>query len=188
MEPTAKSDAELVAASLAGDHEAFGQLYNRHARTVRAVVIAISGDWSATDDMTQECFLRAYRKLSTLHDRQRFGPWIAGFARHVARERRRSLQRDRHEFGTEISELPNNSAPMESDDREEFEQVMLRVAGLPEDERLAIHTFFLADQNAAQAAQQLELSRSGFYALVQRALARLATHPHRPDSMTKAKP
>ncbi len=58
MEPTANSDAELVAESLAGDREAFGQLYDRHARLVRAVVVAASGDWPSVDDMTQACFLR----------------------------------------------------------------------------------------------------------------------------------
>ena len=59
---------------------------------------------------------------------------------------------------------------------------MCRLAELPDDERLAIHVFFLEGQNAAQAAERLELSRSGFYALVQRALARLATRPQATES------
>ena len=105
MDTNAPSDAELVRQALAGDREAFGQLYDRHARQVRAVVAAVSGDWSDVEDMTQECFLRAYRKLATLRDPERVGPWLAGFARQVARERRRTLRRDRHEFG-----LPPESA------------------------------------------------------------------------------
>ena len=108
------------------------------------------------------------------------------FARHVARERRRSLQRDRHEFGTDIGDLATTPGPTGCDDRDEIERVMLRVAELPEDEKLAIHAYFLAEQNAACVAQQLELSRSGFYALVQKALARLATRPLRSDPQTKA--
>jgi DNA-directed RNA polymerase specialized sigma24 family protein len=59
MERLVENDAELVAASLAGDREAFGQLYDRHARMVRAVVLAVSNDWPSVDDMTQESFLRA---------------------------------------------------------------------------------------------------------------------------------
>jgi RNA polymerase sigma-70 factor (ECF subfamily) len=175
MEPTAKSDAELVAESLAGNREAFGQLYDRHARMVRAVVAAVSGDWNAVEDMTQECFLRAYRKLPTLRDRARFGPWIASVARHVARERRRSLRRDRHEFGTVAEET---LSPMDGQaavhDRDQFAAVIRRLAELSEPERLAVHAYFLDAQDADQAAKSLELSRSGFYALVQRAVAKLA--------------
>jgi RNA polymerase sigma-70 factor (ECF subfamily) len=138
--------------------------------------------------MTQECFLRAYRKLASLRDRDGFGPWIAGFARRVARERRRSLRRDRHEFGSPAEETfaaADGQAAVH--DRDQIEMVMRRLAELPEAERLAIHAFFLADQNAAQAADQMQLSRSGFYALVQRALARLAIRPQTTDPKTKAK-
>lgn len=177
MDHHAKTDAELVADTLAGDREAFGGLYDRHARTVRAVVAAISGDWSAVEDMTQECFLRAYRKLDTLRDGDRIGAWLSGFARQVARERRRTLHRDRHEFGSSADDLAvTNSAPPPFD-HDQIEQVMQRLALLPEDERLAIHAYFFSDQNATAVAAQLEISRSSYYSLLQRALARLATRP-----------
>ena len=51
---------------------------------------------------------------------------------------------------------------------------MRRLAELPERERLAIHAFFLQECNAQQAGELLGLSRSGVYALLERALARLA--------------
>ena len=58
-EPT---DADLVASVLAGDREAFGGLYDRYARLVRAVVYGVARDWPTVQDLTQECFLRAYRE------------------------------------------------------------------------------------------------------------------------------
>ncbi len=187
MGPTAKSDAELVAEALAGDREAFGQLYDRHARLVRAVVVGVSGDWSAVEDMTQECFLRAYRKLATLRDRDGFGPWIAGFARRVARERRRSLLRDRHEFGSPPESLAITDGVSVADNRDQIEQVIRRLAQIPENERLAIHAFYFADQNATFAAAQLEISRSGFYGLLERALSHLAIRPQPTAPTTKSK-
>lgn len=57
MEQIAKTDAELVADALAGNREAFGQLYDRHARTVRALVAAVSTDWNAVADMKPWFFL-----------------------------------------------------------------------------------------------------------------------------------
>lgn len=188
MEPTANSDAELVARTLAGDREAFGLLYDRHARRVRAVVLAVSSDWAAVDDMTQECFLRAYRKLATLRDRDRFGPWIAGFARQVARERRRALRRDRHEFGGRNAELAaSTDGAQTTDDRDQIDRVLRRLAELPDAERLAVHAYYLEGKDANQTAKQLELSRSGCYALLQRALAHLATRPRRSEVKSEAK-
>jgi RNA polymerase sigma-70 factor, ECF subfamily len=176
MDPIAKTDADLVADTLAGDPEAFGQIYDRHARMVRGVVLAVASDWSAVEDLTQESFLRAYRKLETLRDRDRVGAWLAGFARQVARERRRTKRRDRHEFGANTDQFAENGQP-DRTDHEQIEQVLDRLALLPEDERLAIHAHFFTDQNASAAAAQMEISRSSFYALLQRALARLATQP-----------
>lgn len=169
-------DAELVSATLSGDREAFGLLYDRHARMVRVVVTGVSGDWSSVDDMVQECFLRGYRKLATLRDPALFGAWIVGIGRQVGRERRRKLRRDRHEFGEAKDwELASSTdAGSKVDDGDQLEVVMRRVAALPERERLAIHAYFVERQPAEQIAQSIGLSRSGFYALVQRAVARLA--------------
>ncbi len=185
MEPDPRNDAELVAKTLSGNREAFGQLYDRYARMVRVVVAGVSGDWPGVEDMVQESFLRAYRKLPVLGEPQRFGPWIVGIARHVGRERRRSLRRDRHEFREpqkwEIESPADGRTEMH--DRDEFDLVMRRLAALEERERLAIHAFFFEQREAREIAEMLGLSRSGFYALVQRAIARLAT-PMQPCEST----
>jgi len=184
MEPDLRNDAELVANTLAGNREAFGQLYDRYARLVRVVVAGVSGDWSGVEDMVQESFLRGYDNLATLRDPGRFGAWIVGIARQVARERRRSLRRDRHEF----RELPKWDVESPADgtadllNRDLVEVVMRRLAELDERERLAVHAFFLEQRDAREITELLGISRSGFYALVQRAIARLATAMQRCES------
>ena len=169
-------DADLVARARLGDRDAFGGLYDRYARLVRAVVYRVAGGTSSTSDLTQECFLRAYRHLARLRQPDRFGAWIVGIARQVAREHRRSLRRDRHRFGTiELLQAEYQADPTGSvQTEEEIANLLQHVGQLPERERLAIHAFFLQEQSAEQAARVLRLSRSGVYALLQRALARLA--------------
>jgi RNA polymerase sigma-70 factor (ECF subfamily) len=189
MERNDPTDADLVCRTLSGNREAFGCLFDRHARMVRAVVGAVSLDWSAVEDMTQESFLRAYRNLPKLREHRQFGAWVVGIARQVARERKRSLRRDRHEF--------NGKAPLETassfdgtaevDDAEQSELLMRKLATLPERERLAIHAFFLQEHNSEQAANLLELSRSGFYAVLKKALAHLRGLVQRHDSEEEAK-
>jgi RNA polymerase sigma-70 factor (ECF subfamily) len=185
QEPT---DADLVANVLAGDREAFGCLYDRYARLVRSVVWNVAGDWAAMADLTQECFLRAYKNLHRLEQPDRFGSWLFGMARQVARERRRTLRRDRHEFvgGSPLDIASESDAAAASQTAEETALVMRRLAELPERERLAIHAFFLQERNAQQAAELLNLSRSGLYALLERGLRRLRALVHRPTATKEA--
>ena len=59
MSQSEPSDVDDVRRTLAGDREAFGRLFDRHARLVRAIVVAVSGDFGSVEDLTQETFLRA---------------------------------------------------------------------------------------------------------------------------------
>jgi len=176
MDSILPTDAELVTETLAGAREPFGQLYDRYARLVASVVAGVSGDWAAVDDMVQECFLRAYRKLTTLRDPARFGSWIVGIARQVGRERRRASRRDRHEYQdpSEFQTAATLDFAAALSDQDQINAVMQRVADLCEQERLAIHAYFLEQQTANEGASILGMSRSGFYATLRRALARLA--------------
>ena len=174
------SDADLVARVLAGDRDAFGCLYDRYARLVRAVVYRFGVNAQLTHDLTQECFLRAYRNLARLRQPDRFAPWVVGIARAVAREHRRSARRDRHQFvagnSLEVSSDPDTPGALQNAD--DIEAVLRRVYDLPERERMAIHAFFLQEKDAEEAARLLNLSRSGIYALLERALAHLADGLH----------
>jgi len=170
------SDADLVAWVLAGDHDAFGCLYDRYARLVRAVVYRVGNGAPVVHDLTQECFLRAYRNLARLRQPDRFGAWVVGIARAVAREHRRSLRRDRHQFvaneALEVWSDPDTPGAVQTAD--EIALVLRRVSELPERERMAIHAFFLQECDAGEAALLLQLSRTGIYALLERALSHLA--------------
>jgi RNA polymerase sigma-70 factor (ECF subfamily) len=78
-------DATWVAAAQDGDRAAFGQLYERYARMVHGLLLAKVpvGD---VDDLVQDVFIRALRRLSTLRERESFGAWLAVIARNVARD------------------------------------------------------------------------------------------------------
>jgi RNA polymerase sigma-70 factor (ECF subfamily) len=166
--PKAPDDSQLVAQTLAGDREAFGLLFDRYARLVRAVAWAAENDWTATQDLTQECFLRAYRQLASLRKREHFRFWVTGIARQLVRERRR--RRRPESLALEAAAAQEKPS---LDDRDEMEHVLGLVARLPDQERLAIHCFFLSERNIGDTALLLDLSRSGTYEVIKRACARL---------------
>lgn len=76
-------EAVLVGAALAGDREGFGRLYDLYAPLVHGILLA-RVPRAEVDDLVQDIFLHAYKKLSTLRDHAAFGPWIAMIARNRA--------------------------------------------------------------------------------------------------------
>jgi RNA polymerase sigma-70 factor (ECF subfamily) len=79
-------EARLVAAAREGDRNAFGQLYERFAPMVHGLLLA-RVPRADVDDLVQDAFLQAMRRLGSLRDPAAFGPWLAAIARNRARDR-----------------------------------------------------------------------------------------------------
>jgi RNA polymerase sigma-70 factor, ECF subfamily len=73
----------LVRAVLDGDRDGFAQLYDLYAPLVHGILLA-RVPRAEVDDLVQDIFLHAYRKLHTLREPSAFGPWIAMIARNRA--------------------------------------------------------------------------------------------------------
>ncbi len=94
-------DVVLVDAARAGDSEAFGRLYASYTRLVHGVLLSrVPRD--EVDDLLQDVFLVAFRKLHTLRDPAAFGPWLAMIARNRAH--------DYYRHTPETAELPDDIA------------------------------------------------------------------------------
>jgi len=94
-------DAAWVRAARRGERAAFGRLYHRYARMVHGVLLArVPVD--EVDDLVQEVFLQALRRLSTLREVERFGAWLAAIARNRAN--------DYHRRAAPPDQLPDDAA------------------------------------------------------------------------------
>lgn len=91
MEPTS-SDRDIVRAVLAGDRNAFGPLVARHRRAAIVCALAFVGSEDA-EDIAQDAFVRAYARLATCRDHDRFLPWLLAIVRHLALNHRRAAGR-----------------------------------------------------------------------------------------------
>ena len=90
----ASEEARLVGAARDGDRAAFGRLYDRYARMVHGVLLAKVPP-GEVDDLVQDVFMMALRRLSTLRESGRFGAWLAAIARNRASDyHRRSVPED----------------------------------------------------------------------------------------------
>ena len=70
------NSADAVTRARAGDHDAFSQVYSEHKGRVFSICIRIVRDFSAAEDLTQETFLLAHRKLATFRGNSAFSTWL----------------------------------------------------------------------------------------------------------------
>lgn len=116
------TDAQLVGAAREGDRAAFGRLYERYARMVHGILLAWAPR-SDVDDLAQDVFLQAMRKLDTLRDMGAFGPWVARIARNRAS--------DFHRTRPETEELPED-LPGPDQQESEAHAALAAIQNLPE--------------------------------------------------------
>jgi RNA polymerase sigma-70 factor, ECF subfamily len=93
-------DEALIAALVAGEPEALGPLYDRHARVVFSVIMRIAGDRDVAEEILQEVFLRAWQQAHAFDETRgtvRF--WLHRIAHNLTlnelrrRQRRPQVQR-----------------------------------------------------------------------------------------------
>jgi len=123
MVPPAAEEATLARAARDGDRSAFGELYARYARMVHGILLA-RVPRRDVDDLVQDVFLLALRRLDGLRNPDAFGPWLAMITRNRAADHFRREPR-------ETSGLPEDlrgAAPTEG----EAVVVLAAIRRLPE--------------------------------------------------------
>ena len=74
-------DAALVAASLGGDRQAFGQIVTRYQRLLCSLAYSSLGNLSESEDVAQEAFVEAWNKLGNLLEPEKLKAWLCGILR-----------------------------------------------------------------------------------------------------------
>jgi RNA polymerase sigma-70 factor, ECF subfamily len=89
----AAGDAAFVERARQGDREAFRALVERHGRSVFRLAFRMTGNEGDAEDVVQETFLKAYRKLDAFESRADFATWLYRIAANCAYDLLRSRAR-----------------------------------------------------------------------------------------------
>jgi len=82
-------DRRIVDRVLRGDTEAFNLLVRRWEKPIYNFIFRLIGDREESMDLCQESFMKAYRELPTLKDRDRFSAWLYRIAHNTCYSRLR---------------------------------------------------------------------------------------------------
>lgn len=91
----AEADERLISRALVDrDTKAFGELVQRYQSRVRGWLRHLAGDPALADDLAQETFLRAWKKLGAFRGKGSFEAWLLGIARNEFRQCTRKASRE----------------------------------------------------------------------------------------------
>ena len=79
-----ESDTALVQRALGGDADAFATLFQVHKGRVYAVCLRMTNNTADADDLTQEAFIQAFRKLGTFRGESALSTWLHRVAVNTA--------------------------------------------------------------------------------------------------------
>ena len=79
------NEADLIQQTLAGDTAAFDQLVKTHRTVVYVLVLSYTKNPADAEDLTQRIFIRAYERLATLRQLDRFLPWLQQIAHNTCK-------------------------------------------------------------------------------------------------------
>ena len=192
--PSAEQDESAVAAVRGGDAERYRELVERHERRVYAVAWSRLGDAALAEEVTQEAFIRAYRRLWLLGDGAKFSGWVNTIARRVAinfgmRHRRELNKLERWALENPTENAGGNSAA-EADPIHTPEALRQTLVELPAAHRECLVLFYLESKSGAEAAAALGISEAALRVRLHRARAAMRERLEEKleGSLTKLRP
>ncbi len=126
------TEGELVRQALAGDLAAFEELYRRHKDKIFGLCLRMVSQRAWAEDLTQEAFVRAWKKLASFQGRSAFGTWLHRLTVNVVLAELRSSKRRQER----LEAVPVDSGPTPSSHPGTGVDLERAIASLPPQARM----------------------------------------------------
>ena len=176
-----EDDVQLIHRILSGDDEAFNLLVRKYEKSIHARVWQKIDDFHYAEEITQDIFLQAYKKLSTLKDPNQFAGWLYAVANRFCidwmRKQKPTMQSledtpmraiDNLTYERYVSEQRESEAT-----ERRYEIVEKLLAKLPESERTVMMLYYLSEMRAKEIGKSLGVSVNTIRSRLHRARKRL---------------
>jgi RNA polymerase sigma factor (sigma-70 family) len=156
------NDAELVAASLDGNRDAFRRIVERYQTLISSLAYCATGNVSQSEDLAQETFVSAWKQLADLREPARLRPWLCSITRFlISKEFRRQGREPVHAAESLEADEWVSPEPLPPDQviSDEEKAILWRsLERIPEIYREPLVLFYREHQSIEAVAQDLELS------------------------------
>ena len=180
------SDAELLASHVAGDPEAFGELFARHRNRLWAVALRTTGDPEQAADGLQDGMIAAFRRAGSYRGDAAVTTWLHRVVVNACLDRLRAAKVRRTEpLPDDLDESDRGSLASATDEvldpaelgvrHEQRAAVLAALAQLPAEQRAAVVLVDMEGYPVAEVALMLDCAEGTVKSRCSRARARLAT-------------
>lgn len=174
-------DVQLIRRILSDDDEAFSILVQKYQKSVHALVWRKVNDFHYAEEITQDTFLQAYKKLSTLKNPDQFAGWLYVIANRLCinwlQRHKPAMQSLEDTPVEEIEESVYNHYAAEQREAEgtkyRYEIVQKLLSKLPESERTVVTLYYLGEMTAKEISKFLGVSVNTITSRLRRARERL---------------
>jgi len=154
-------DELFVTRCLEGDQAAFTCLMSKYREMVHAYAYCKVGSYQEAEDITQEVFIKAYRKLGQLRWPHRFQSWLYSIVANECKMwiRSRSRKRVQEVPLEEVSVDELNEIALRSDNDEEINlTVQKAMETLPDDRQLVLSLYYMSNLSVKEIAYFMGVS------------------------------
>jgi RNA polymerase sigma-70 factor, ECF subfamily len=163
-----RSEQALIRGALAGSEADLEALFRRFwPRAYRAAGLIVH-DHAAAEDIAQEAFLAAIRRLDRFDRRRRFEPWLATIVANRAIDWTRARTSRRESAGTDTG--ADLAAPPDQPIGRYSQEVIAALASLSPEHRAVIVLRYLLEYSPGEIARALELPRGTVNSRLRRGL------------------
>src|SRR6201987_5585850 len=175
-----RTEAEMIAGILAGEIQLYHELIRPYERSVYVMALSYMKNETDAEDVSQEAFVRAFRKLSSFRAESKFSTWLMSITINEARTRLRRQALVRLE---PLDRLPNEDngispaqlrdwreIPSQALEREEIRNLIQgAVEQLPDIYRQVFLLRDVEEQTISETAETLNISIPSFKVRLHRA-------------------
>ncbi len=176
-----KDDVELIHNILSGDDSSFSDLVQKYQKSVHALAWRQIGDFQIAEEITQDTFLQAYKKLATLKNPNQFAGWLYVIARNLCTDwhrRKKPTMKSLEATKTKTLEktayeryLAEEREKAAAEHRRELVKNLLEK--LPESERTVVTLHYLGEMTSEAISKFLGVSVNTIKSRLRRARKRL---------------
>ena len=176
-----KDDVELIQSVLSGDEAAFSALVRKYQKGVHALAWRKIGDFHIAEEITQDTFLQAHKKLASLKNPSQFAGWLYVIADRLCRAWFRKKQPNMPSLEAVSDETLEKTAyshhvcEQREDTAVEHQREIVQrlMAKLPESERTVMVLYYLGEMTCEEISKFLGVSPNTVKSRLQRARKRL---------------
>lgn len=189
------NDAALVMYALAGDRDAFCEIVSRYQNLLCSLAYSSVGDIKHSEDIAQEAFVEAWKKLDTLRDPEKLKSWLCAILRfkvsHYRRKEATQAVKNAEELAEQHADMHDSEQMDDAAIAQQHQTLMWNALQNMDDiYREPLILFYREQQSVERVAAELDLSQDTVKQRLSRGrkLLKSAMSSFVEDALAKSKP